>query len=117
MSPHPWAKRALDLTSGQALGLGIAIRSDFRVDSADMGAQTRHFEGSLALARLLAVLVTTRPNLVSHKLIEKEQLYAYPEGHPRPVYLVCLLLLPICSGARWICTEENIDHDLKDSRR
>jgi hypothetical protein len=78
VNPHPWAKRVPDPTLGRALGLGIATRSDFRVYSADRDAQTRRFEGSLALARLLAEMVSTHPNLVSHNLTE-EQLYAHPE--------------------------------------
>ncbi len=44
VNPHPWAKRVPDPTSGRALGLGIAIRSDFQVCSADRDAHTRHFE-------------------------------------------------------------------------
>ncbi len=67
---HPWTKRDPDPTLGRALGLGIAIRSDLRVGSEDRDAHTRHFERSLVLVRLLAELVSTRPNLVSHKLTE-----------------------------------------------
>lgn len=117
MNPHPWAKRVLDPTSGRALGLGIATQNDFRVCSADRDAQTRQFEGSLALARLLAELVSTPLNSVSHRLSEKERLYAHPECHSLPIYLVSLLFLPVCASARWIGTKENIDHDLKDARR
>jgi hypothetical protein len=65
VNPHPWAKRVPDPTLGQALGLGIATRSDFQVYSADRDVQTRRFEGLLALARLLAELVSTHLNLVN----------------------------------------------------
>jgi len=44
-------------------------------------------------------------------------LYANPECQPWLVYLVCLLLLPVCSSARRIGAKKDIDHDLKDTRR
>lgn len=45
---------------------------------------------------------------------EKERTYA--ERLTRSVDLVGLLLLPVCTAARGVGTEENVDHDLEDTR-
>src|SRR5712671_2567913 len=60
---HPSAKRVQDHPWDRALDLDIATRSDVRVRSADMDAQTRHSEGWLALATPRAEVVSTRPKL------------------------------------------------------
>jgi hypothetical protein len=69
---------------GSGSGLSTATQGNFRVlCSADRDRHSPHFEESLALARLLAELVSTRPNLVKpYTYWMKERLYAHLERQP-----------------------------------
>ena len=79
-------------------------------------AGTRKFStlGNCGFGRCLArsryLPVTAR---LTRRSVKEKEVYANAECQSWLVYLVCLLLLPVSSSARRVCTKEDIDHDLK----